>query len=278
MTGFLACTPTKEPVNYFTTSDGQQLYFESYGTGNSALLFIHGHATNLNSWDKQIDYFREKYRVILVDLPGYGKSGTTRDEWTMRRYGTDLSELIYELQLENVHVIGWSLGSVVAMETAKQAKDKVQSVFFVDLLKVVEMNLDSTFIANFNASVARRYKNFDEAVKSFMDDTVVERRNYVTEKWMSMMAEEDTMPTRWAESAADLFTWMSNEFIPTLEELNIPIRAINSDKGRANMEQWNKYYDDFEETRLTYSNHMLILQYPDKFNQTLDELLDELSE
>jgi len=73
--------------NLYITDDGNEMYYESYGSGESAIVFIHGWSVTCRSWDDQIDFFKDKYKVILIDLPGFGKSEHNRQDWSMQHYG-----------------------------------------------------------------------------------------------------------------------------------------------------------------------------------------------
>jgi hypothetical protein len=66
--------------DFFLTDDGNKMYYESYGSGESAIVFIHGWSVTCRSWDDQIDFFNDKFKVILVDLPGFGKSEHNRQD------------------------------------------------------------------------------------------------------------------------------------------------------------------------------------------------------
>ena len=60
--------------SFYNTDDGNKMYYESYGAGESAIVFIHGWSVTCRSWDQQIDFFKDRFKVILIDLPGFGKS------------------------------------------------------------------------------------------------------------------------------------------------------------------------------------------------------------
>ena len=97
----------QSPFSFYLTDDNNRMYYETYGSGNTAILFVHGWSVTSRSWDDQIDYFKNKYKVILVDLPGFGKSGHERKDWSMKHYGTDVAGLCKELHLNTVYLVGW---------------------------------------------------------------------------------------------------------------------------------------------------------------------------
>lgn len=100
-------------------------YQETECNGTEAILFIHGIGASRWMWWQQEIAFSD-YHVILVDLPGHGKSAST--PWTSL---ADTTDLIAQQVIKNrvVHVVGISLGGHVALELAKHYPEKVLSTF-----------------------------------------------------------------------------------------------------------------------------------------------------
>src|SRR5689334_1295691 len=61
------------------TVDGIPIHSSSGGAGNRTIIFIHGWTCDSTSWDAQVPAFSKDYRVITLDLPGHGKSGSPKD-------------------------------------------------------------------------------------------------------------------------------------------------------------------------------------------------------
>src|SRR5690606_38280884 len=103
--------------------------------GNTTLFFIHGAFIDNTYWKSQIDHFSEKYRVIAMDLPGHGNSGSNRNNYNIEEFGKDAVALIDHLNLEKVILIGHSLGGDVALEVAVALPEKIIGFIGVDTLK-----------------------------------------------------------------------------------------------------------------------------------------------
>ena len=80
-----------KPGNLIKTSDGVDLYYESHGSGEPTLVFIPSWPCDATTWDDQISYFKDKFHVVVVDLPGFGWSGSNRNNWDIDRYGDDIA-------------------------------------------------------------------------------------------------------------------------------------------------------------------------------------------
>ncbi len=105
-------------VSYLSVSDDTRLAYVDEGSGEHTLLFIHGLATYIPAWYKNIEYFKKKYRCIAIDLPGYGRSSKNDYPATMSYYAQVVLLLIEKLELENVILVGHSMGGQIAATVA----------------------------------------------------------------------------------------------------------------------------------------------------------------
>jgi sigma-B regulation protein RsbQ len=99
--------------------------YNEAGSGDITLLFVHGAFIDMSYWSAQVEYFKDHYRVITVDLPGHGASGNNRSVWSTEEYGKDIYALINMLGLKNVVLIGHSMGGDVILEAAVRCPDSV---------------------------------------------------------------------------------------------------------------------------------------------------------
>ena len=257
--------------DFYLTDDGNKMYYESYGSGESAIVFIHGWSVTCRSWDDQIDFFKNKYKVILIDLPGFGKSEHNRQDWSMQHYGKDVAGLCRELELKNVYLVGWSMGTAVVVEAARFLGDKAKAIITVDQLWETENSYDSLSEENWFDGEASRYKDFNALDKAYTNDSTL------TARLISMMPTEDKMPEWWKPSVINFFKWTATDLKASVSALEIPIRAINASWVKTNEEQWKSLYSDYKLTVFENSNHFLVWQYPQKFNETLLQVIAETS-
>ncbi len=80
------------------------------------LIFIHAFPLHSSMWNEQVEFFKDKFRVITYDVRGLGKSFIENNEiYTMDSYAEDLINLIKEMKLEKVIVCGLSMGGYIAL-------------------------------------------------------------------------------------------------------------------------------------------------------------------
>jgi pimeloyl-ACP methyl ester carboxylesterase len=107
------------------------LHYEVTGQGEP-LLFIHGLGATGEDWERQVAYFAPHYQVITLDMRGHGRSDKPRGPYSIPLFAEDIAALLRELGGIPTHVVGLSLGGMVAFQLAITAPDLVQSLTIVN--------------------------------------------------------------------------------------------------------------------------------------------------
>ena len=111
--------------------DGVRIAFEVQGSGQPALVFVHGLAANRRTWEQQVALLSPRYATIAIDLPGHGDSYTgelpNKDEFFL-----DVRSVVETLGAEEVVIVGWSLGGRIACEYATNFPDETAGIVLVD--------------------------------------------------------------------------------------------------------------------------------------------------
>lgn len=108
-----------------------ELYCEIAGEGEPVLL-IHGLGSCTEDWAPQIAHFSQGYKVIAVDLRGHGRSTKPRTGFSIERFSQDLAALLDALETGPAHVVGISLGGMIAFQLAVDAPAMVKSLTIVN--------------------------------------------------------------------------------------------------------------------------------------------------
>lgn len=121
-------------MSYFLTDDNTKLYYEVTGKGTKNVVLIHGWSASHLFYKKQIPVLSESYKVISYDLRGHGLSEESKDGYTIPRYAQDLKNLIDHLNLKNVVLVGWSMGTHILLEYIKQfGCDNLDKIVIIDM-------------------------------------------------------------------------------------------------------------------------------------------------
>jgi pimeloyl-ACP methyl ester carboxylesterase len=114
------------------TRDGVTLRYTEAGTGEPAIVFVHGWTCSREFWPGQISHFAKKHHVVAVDLRGHGESDKPDEDYSIDVFADDVAWLINELKLEKPVVVGHSMGGVIAMKLARKYPDATSAVVMID--------------------------------------------------------------------------------------------------------------------------------------------------
>lgn len=104
---------------YLAREDGRRVYYEDNGSGDRAVLLIHGWGMSLRLWDYTLPILRDAgFRVVALDQRGCGRSDRDFPDMSIGAVAGDVAALVEHLELERVALNGWSLGGAVAVEAA----------------------------------------------------------------------------------------------------------------------------------------------------------------
>ena len=95
------------------------LHFERLGTGRP-LLMVHGLGANLRTWDPLLTALRGSRELILVDLPGHGKSTPLAGKQTIEAYADALASFVQSQGLETADLVGSSVGGRLVLELTRR--------------------------------------------------------------------------------------------------------------------------------------------------------------
>lgn len=112
--------------------NGCQYYYEIHGEGPETILFSHGLLWSGQLFHKQVAYFKDRYRCVVYDHRGQGRSGKTPAGHDMDQLYLDAVGLIDALKLGKVHIAGLSMGGFVAMRMAARRPELLHSAILME--------------------------------------------------------------------------------------------------------------------------------------------------
>ncbi len=113
------------------TVNGVRLHYELKGEGPTVLL-LHPVGLDLTCWDAQRDALSTEFRVLAVDLRGHGGSEVAAAPYSLELFADDVHGLLHLLDAAPAHVVGLSLGGMVAQMLALNHPEDVRSLVLAD--------------------------------------------------------------------------------------------------------------------------------------------------
>jgi pimeloyl-ACP methyl ester carboxylesterase len=105
-----------------------ELEVRDYDYRGQAIVFLHFSGANLMMWLPVVPYFKDQYRLILLDLRGHGKSDKPDSGYDMDDMAGDVLGVMEALAIEHFHVVGSSLGAEVGLSLAANYPEAVTSL------------------------------------------------------------------------------------------------------------------------------------------------------
>ena len=112
--------------------DGVEIAYDVRGSGEPALVFVHGWSGRRSHWDLQVDEFAADRTVVRIDLAGHGTSGRDRGVWSIDAFADDVIAVVDHLGLDAVVLIGHSLGGSVIVAAAQRLGPRVVGLVGID--------------------------------------------------------------------------------------------------------------------------------------------------
>ena len=279
-----ACTPPDSSgvsdvaagVAAIPSTDGVPIVYEVHGGARAdapTLVLIHGWSCDRTYWGSQVGPLAERFRVVTLDLAGHGDSGFEREEWTIASYGADVAAVIEELDLEDVVLVGHSMGGDVAVDAARLVPERVAAMVWVDAYR--QLGTPHTpeeieaFVAPLRADFSTNTYAFvsENLFHAGTDSALVQR----VARDMSEAPPEIAVPS--IESS-----FANGAVVPVVldEELDLPVVAINPDDGSTDVASMERYGVDV--VFMPDVGHFLMMEDPESFNALLTEVVGGLGE
>lgn len=115
----------------FSGEFGAKISYSDTGAG-FPVVFLHGFPVNKHMWHNQEAYLMSQYRVLAMDLRGFGNSTLDDDQFMIETMADDVIALLDHLKLRQAVIVGFSMGGFVALRVAERNPERVQSLVLID--------------------------------------------------------------------------------------------------------------------------------------------------
>ena len=153
------------------------------------IVFIHGVGLTHEIWQPQLDYFKDN-TIISYDILGHGKTPLNKSNINFNDFSEQLVNLLNELKYNKVHLIGFSIGSLIARNFAVKYNDKLKSLTLLG--SIFNRNKREQEVVNdrFNLS-KKNLKLSKQALKRWFTDKYLEKNQDTYEKIVSILEKNN---------------------------------------------------------------------------------------
>jgi pimeloyl-ACP methyl ester carboxylesterase len=280
---FISCSENGKQVvttkenTIVKTSDSVIIRHDIYGSGDTTLLFLHGWGINRTYWDNQVKFFSPNYKVVTVDQAGFGESDTTRQDYQFERYSKDVSELIAQLELKNVVLIGHSMSGDIILETAIAYPQNIVGLVGIDNFIGVGKPFTAEEKKEVDDYVSKMEADYKASVRAYAEsslfhkstDTLIKER---VKNDITSGSERVSMST-----FKNIIVYGQKES-EKLPQLKLRLNLLNSDANHTDTAALAKYTGaSYKVYPIPATGHYPMIEKPDAFNEILAGILNDIS-
>jgi len=248
----------------------QDLYIGEKGKG-FPLILVHGFLGSSEMWTPQINFFKDYFRVITPDLPGFGKSNKVKSHNNIQSIANLLLDCLEEKKIDKFYLLGHSMGGMIVQEMAKKDGDKISKLVCYSTGPRGEMpgrfetvdksreNLKKKGLEATSKNIAKTWFIQGEDAKYF--DICIEAG-----KKTSIKTVDDA-----------LVAFKNWNGVDTLKNIKNETLIIWGDQDKSyNLEQIQTLENNIKNSKLIiFKNcaHNVHLEQPDKFNHAIKDFL-----
>ena len=156
---------------------------------NVPIVFIHGVGLNHKIWEPQINVFENTF--LAYDILGHGKTPLDKENLSFDDFSNQLINLIDELNIRRIHLVGFSIGSLIARNFASKYSDRLESLIL--LCSIFRRTEKQQQIVKDRFELAKKSKSLSkQALKRWFTDEYIEK-NPSTYKKISSILEQNSM-------------------------------------------------------------------------------------
>ena len=168
--------------------DPNQNYYLFNKRNSVPLVFIHGVGLDHQMWNNQVSYFNE-YSTLTYDLLGHGKTPCDKDKLSLRDFSNQLLEILDHLRVEKINLIGFSLGSLIALDFASKYQEKLNKLILIGTTYKRSRSERSLVLERFNQAKLNKPIS-KQAIKRWFSDEYLKKNPSIFDKFMKILTKK----------------------------------------------------------------------------------------
>lgn len=275
---FAACNNEEQNAHPDVKNGIVPISYNRIGTGDTALVFVHGWGINKEYWNDQVKAFDKRFTVVTVDLGGHGQSGTQRNHYNVDDFANDVMAVMDSLNLNKVILVGHSMGGDIILNIAFKIPDRIVGLVGVDNFKDVGVPLSPAQTMQVKEFMQELSVNYKETAKSYCRMALFPP-NYADSSAVNRVLNDvaNTDSVAATKALQGLFEFAPNE-VALLKEISKPMHLIVSDFTPMLQDSLAKYSKAGYGVKTIHgTGHYPMIEKPEEFNRLLNETLNEIA-
>ena len=246
--------------------DGVSIHSTVRGSGAKTIVFVHGWTCDETSWSQQVPVFEKNYRVITLDLPGHGKSGSPKNApLSMEMFANAVEAVRVEARAGKIVLVGHSMGTPVIRQYARMYGANVAGMVPVD--GVLHLSGSPNAPNPERMKGPEGLKNREAMIRGMFGPSATPA---IQDHILKMMLAAPEATAYQAMSASfDPSAWKDDTF-------NVPALGIYADHSSADDPVYfKKIFPQGKSVQVPGTGHFVMLEKPAEFNKLLADFLPQ---
>ena len=248
----------------------QDLYIGDIGKG-FPLVLVHGFLGSSEMWKLQINSFKNNFRVITPDLPGFGKSNKVASLSNIESIASLLLDTLKKKKIDKFNLLGHSMGGMIAQEMAKKSGDKISKLI--------------CYSTGPRGEMPGRFETIEQSRENLKKNGLKITAKNIAKTWFIKGEEakyfniciEEGKKTSIKSADNPLLAFKNWNGFNSLKKIKNKTLIIWGDQDRSyDLNQIQDLKKNIKNSKLIIFNncaHNVHLEEPKKFNQTIKEFL-----
>ncbi|MFH2049943.1 MAG: alpha/beta fold hydrolase [bacterium] len=261
---------------YADIGNDVKLYYDEYlpqqGSIATPIVFLHGFTLDRRMWELQVEYFKDRCHLILIDAKGHGKSSAPESGYSRADRIEDLLRFVEVLNLDAYHLVGLSMGGSTALGYSLLYPEKIKSLTLASTsatgYKVGPRISRIDRMVKEQGLEAARKKWIQYAVNYYSDD-----QKAIKDSLRLMMTEHSGAP--WMDKLRGKYPPPDND-LERISSLNIPTKIFAGTEDKVFEPLAHILGEKIPNSNISIFEgvgHMINMEEPERFNHELDEFL-----
>lgn len=252
------------------------IHYEEKGNGES-LILIHGVGLDHTMWEKQVEDLSKYFRVIVYDMVGHGGSEHPPGPYSLSQYVEQLAALMNHLQLKESHIIGFSMGGMVAQAFALKYKEKMKTLTIMSAVaKRTKEQRKSILTRVEEVKVQGPTVSIEPAIQRWFNHDFLNTQKVAVDRIRTRLQTNEPLSYL---AAYTLFATADEELWPQLQQIDLPTLIITGENDiGSNPEMAKQMHEQIAQSEIVIvpnMKHMLPIEGAKFVNDTIRMFIDK---
>lgn len=241
------------------------------------MVFVHGAGGSVRTWTKQVNFFKGKFNLLLVDLRDHGNSKNVKEgsSFDFQGIAQEVIDVMDSLSIKRAHFLGVSMGSIIIRHIEQNSPDRVQSVILAGGIFKMSTKINTL---SFLARTLTRILPFNTLYQLFAL-VLLPRNNHAASRKVFIREAQKLQrheARKWLKLVKKLNTTLHELFT---KKMNAPCLVVMGAQDHVFLEPAKQYVEKYGEVFLEVIDkcgHVCNIERAAEFNQHCWEFINEL--